>query len=78
MKRWLVVVSEVSLIRHVEPFTSFKAAKRWADEIAVKLDPQGDDVVVWDLALDQNQIIYSPLHGRTTAIHWSERQVPPR
>jgi hypothetical protein len=57
--RFLVVIAEGGLIRAVEPYATLKEAKNAANRAAPNLDPEADDVVVWDLHDDRK--VYQPL-----------------
>lgn len=57
--RYLVIVSDGGLIRDVEPFHQPGDAKARASAIAGGLDPEMDDVIVWDL--EDGCRIFQPL-----------------
>jgi hypothetical protein len=61
MNRWLVIASEGGSVQNVEPFSSLKKAKSRADELGPQMNPERDDVVVWDLVLGRAG--YNPLRG---------------
>jgi hypothetical protein len=57
--RFLVIIAERGLIQAVEPYETLKEAKKAANRAVPNLDPEADDVVVWDLANDRK--VYQPL-----------------
>jgi hypothetical protein len=59
--RWQVVAVEGGRVQHVEPFRALKPAQKRADVIAAKMDPDRDDVAIFDFAL--GKVIYNPLTG---------------
>ena len=56
---FLIVVSEGGLIQDVIQFDSRQKAEEEADSIAEGMDPEADDVIVWDL--EKKSRVYQPL-----------------
>ena len=54
-----VVASEGGLIQYVSVKEDLKSAERDARSMARTMDPETDDVVVWDL--DEDSKVYQPL-----------------
>jgi len=57
--RYLVITAEGGLIQACEPYETLKEAKKAANHVASNLDPEADDVVIWDLHDDRK--VYQPL-----------------
>ena len=57
--RYLTIVAEGGLIQAVEPYLTLKEAQKAAERAAPNLDPESDDVIVWDLHDDRK--VYQPL-----------------
>lgn len=59
--RYILIVAEDRMVHEVFSYGDLDEAKKIADMVCKRLNPNTDDVVVWDL--QEKRMVFSPFRG---------------